>query len=608
LDLDGLLGDEPEPEKPERKRRPAKTAKTKPDEAPASEPVPEPEAVEDSPPDKAPTDREPAVQAMTKPEPVAEAAGVVEEPAQQESEAEPEAPATPEVEVPSDLAAETEPLAEVAEDAPADPTPPRLFFLTNSMNLNGVLSSRVLAPRESFHKYYADLLELAPGWVPILTGPPPASLIDRVVAERGAGAPVLVELPESAVNGPSADGPVVYVRAALLSGIKAIHFREEKSLRKHRARRYSNVHPHEDLLQVSPELFASSDAEVTIAPPEEAPSTDWLHHDRVRGAVSAALAASDSGESLAVAAGLLGATELPPDTILPPWLTWAGLTGEARAPASETDAEMADRLIFQAAYRVLGGRDQAESWSPSEVLETVAADIAANLRDEAQRIVDRNLQRVRELLNIERDFEPFRNPGSPYVAAKSFLMVLLRPDLGELLDWPTDETGADETTRVVAAVLAGRLRGLARESVKLRSIALDDITAEWAVRAANGETSSIGAAQFVTDHAKTALLLDGAELHNTAPLIPDPVSLYEALSTDARQSARIAVSRHLGWPVQVRVHVPAGSDVQRGVSIITITSTESVKVETQVDEQAFLGHLRGARKSVKATAVGILLG
>lgn len=420
---------------------------------------------------------------------------------------------------------ETMPEQETAPEeeprAPVSTTSTRpLFFLTNRMNLIGLLGSRLLAPRESFRKYYADLLELSPGWVPLLVGPPPAQLIERVVAERGAVAPVLVELSEDALIGQRLDGRVVYSRAVALADVKAIHFRDEKSLREHRSRRYGNVFPHESLLQISPELFsAESDAEVVIAAPMEAPETDWSRIDRVRGAIGAAVAAADNGEAMAVAAGLLGATRLPKGAIIPPWLSWSGLTDEAAEPTSETDAERADRLIFRAAYRVLGERDRSESWSSSEVLEAAVAEIAAaNPSVEVSAIIERHLQRVREIVNVERDFERFRNPGSPYVAAKSFLTVLLRPDLGQLLEWPVEETGIDETTRVVAAVLAGRLRGVARESVTYRDAALDDYTAAWAVQTATGRTSTLGVVEFVADDDATVVMVGGVRLKTSLPL------------------------------------------------------------------------------------------
>lgn len=422
------------------------------------------------------------------------------------------------------------PAVGVQANVVVSPKPGRLFFLTNRMNLNGILSSRILAPRESFHKYYADLLELSPGWVPLLAVQPTAQLVERVVAERGAGAPVLIELSKSVLNGLELNSSVAHVRAALYSDVVAIHFREEKSLRQHRAREYDNVHPHEDLLRVSPELFTSaSEVEFPIGAPKNGTAIDWQQIDRARGALNGLLAAGDSGEGLAVAAGALGAPQIPEGTLLPRWLTWDALTGTAAPPTVESEAELADRLIFQTAYRILGERDQAEFWSPSEVLKTVASEIAVTQPSPGvQNLVDRNLQRVREVVNVERNFEPFRNPGSPYVAAKSFLMVLLRPHLGQLLDWPAEETGADQTTRAVAAVLAGRLRGLARESVKLRNRVLDDITAEQAVQSANGANALLGAAEFVANEAGTALLLKGTELRTAVPLLPYPVSIYEA--------------------------------------------------------------------------------
>ena len=499
--------------------------------------------------------------------------------------------------------------ATVAEEAaPSEAEPRRPFYLTNRMNLNGVLSSRMLAPRESFEKYYSDLLELCPGWVPLLIAPPPAELIERVVAERGAGTPVLIELSESALDGEHPHAAVVYVRAALLSDVKAIHFRDKRSLREHQARGYDNVHPHDELLRVSPELFESGTAaEIHITAPEEAGTTNWQHLDKVRGAISAVLAAADSGEALAVAAGVLGAQQLPEGTVVPSWLTWDGLTSGELTRASDAPAQQADQLIFQTAYRVLDQRDQAQSWSPSDVLETVASEIAAGTPgDEAHAIIERNLQRIRELINVEREFEPFRNPGSPYVSAKAFLMTLLRPDLGQLLDWSMEETGADVTTRLVAAVLAGCLRGVARESVALRNKVLDDMTAAWAVRTAHGDTAPVGKARFVSDASKTALLFEEHELRVSTPLVPNPVSLYEALNDEARKSARVEVSRRLKWPVDVRVQLPAESEVQREDSIITITAIETVTVETSVDERAFLERLRALTGRVRQLATDAL--
>lgn len=488
-----------------------------------------------------------------------------------------------------------------------DSPSPRLYFLTNRMNLNSVLSSRVLAPRESFYKHYADLLDLSPGWVPVLTSPPSAALLERVVAERGAGAPVLIELSEEALRGRPADGSVIYLPAAQFTDVKAIHFRDKRSLREHQARNYGNVHPHDHLLVLSPELFESDTyVDIAIEPPGKAPRADWLDLDRVRGAVSAALAAADTGESLAVTAGLLGITEFSSDVFLPSWLSWRELSGDTEPPLSETDEEVADRLIFQSAYRVLGRCDRTESWRPIEVLDAVRADIAtADYSDRVQRSTERNLRYIREIVNIERDFEPFRNRRRQHVAAKALLMVLLRPDLGQLLEWSTAETGANDTTRVAAAVLAGRLRGLARESVENRNLAMDDLTASWAVGVAEGMPQPLGAARFITDDTRSALLIDEIEVCTSPPLVPDPFPLYEALDTGDRHSARIAASRRFGWPVEVRVQVPPDATIKNDESLITITTAGDVQIEMHVDEQVFKERLDAAPSLTKQAAAQI---
>src|SRR6185437_1000463 len=98
--------------------------------------------------------------------------------------------------------------------------------------------------------------------------------------------------------------------------------------------------------------------------------------------------------------------------------------------------------------------DVSEAWSPNEVLDAVEARVReADLADDAVDAIIRNLGRVRSIVNVEVDFEPFRQSGRALVSAKALLLVLLRPELDELLAWPEDETGADDATRIVAAVL-----------------------------------------------------------------------------------------------------------------------------------------------------------
>jgi hypothetical protein len=504
----------------------------------------------------------------------------------------------------------TEP-GSVTEDLEAVPSasvgvvasdPSALYFLTNRMNLNGVLSSRLVAPRESHDKYYVDLLEQVPGWVPLLTQPPTQALIEAVTVERGAGKPVVIEFPLGVVKETELRQPVAYVPALALSQAVAIHFREEKDLREHRARGFKNIHPHDELLKVTPELF-SSDApgEVALTAPAGSCQVSWRRIDRIRGAINAALASVQSGEQLVVAAAFLGEVKFPPAIVLPEWISWCELDDHGDvAERVSPDLGVSDHVGFRVVYEVLGEQDASEAWSPNAVLDGVATRIqGAGLAAGAADALIQNLQRVRSIVNVEADFEPFRPTARALVSAKALLLVLLRSELEELLAWPEEQTGADDLTRVTAAVLAGRLRGLAREATTLRSLALDDLTAAWAVRVARGEGGVLGKVQFSATTRGTSLTLDGIELSTQDALLPDPVAQYHKVDDVKKESLRIAVSRAVGWPVTHRITVPTDAAKTEDAGVLTILTPGEVQLVVSVDEEDFLsklGALAGAGK------------
>lgn len=469
-----------------------------------------------------------------------------------------------------------------------------LYFLTNRMNLNGILSSRLVAPRESFQKYYTDLLQQTPGWVPLLRDAPTPAQIEAVTSERGAGAPVLVEFPPDVLGKVKSDAPIVYVPAVALSEAVAIHLPSERDLREHSARGYSNVHPHDQLLRVTPELFQSDASDVvTLSPASPAPAVDWRSIDRIRGAINAALASVNSGEQLVLVAALVGATKLPSAVSVPAWFGWLDLDDHVVPDARpEPDGTWPDHVGFRAAYDVLGDRDVSEAWSPNEVLDAVESRVrVAGLADDAADAMVRNLGRVRSIVNVEVDFEPFRPSARALVSAKALLLVLLRQELDQLLAWPDDETGADDATRVVAAVLAGRLRGLARESTELRSLALDDLTAAWAVRVARGGSALLGKAQLVANSRGTSLKIGGIEVASHSALLPDLVSKYQKTVEAKKEALRIKVSRAMGWPVEHRVQIPAGASVETNEALITIATSGEVAVEVVIEEDGFVRRL-----------------
>lgn len=493
------------------------------------------------------------------------------------------------------------PAASAVLSEPAAPAR-RLYFLTNRMNLNGILGARLVAPRESFQKYYTDLLQQTPGWVPLLRDAPTRAQIDAVTSERGAGAPVLVEFPPDILGKVKSGAPIVYASAVALSEAVAIHFPSERDLREHRARGYSNVHPHDQLLRVTPELFDSSASQViTLSPTGPAPAVDWRRIDRIRGAINAAFASVSSGEQLVLAAALVGATKLPAAVSVPAWFGWFDLDDHAAHDTRpELDNTRPDHVGFRAAYDVLGDRDVSEAWSPNEVLDAVESRVReAGLADHASDAMVRNLRRVRSIVNVEVDFEPFRPSARALVSAKALLLVLLRPELDQLLGWSDEETGADDSTRIVAAVLAGRLRGLSRESTELRSLGLDDLTAAWAVRVAGGGPALLGKAKLLANSRGTSLKIDGVEVATQSALLPDLLSKYQKVADAKKEATRIMVSRTMGWPVTHRLTVPAGATTSNQDGVLTILTPDEVAMSVSVDEEEFLskiGELAGPSK------------
>lgn len=475
----------------------------------------------------------------------------------------------------------------------ATPTP-TVFFLTNRMNLNAVLSSRLIAPREAHTKYYVDLLEQVPGWVPLLTRPPTRALIESVTTERGAGPPVLIEFAASVVKKAQLTAPVVYVPALTLSQAIAIHFREERDAREHRARGYNNIHPHDELLHVTPQLFeGDSSGRVALTPPGEGIQIDWQRVDRIRGAINGALASAQSGDQLATAAAYLGHVKFPSSISVPDWMTWTEIddhntVDERLAP----NLGAPDQVCFRAAYEVLAEQDAADAWSPTAVLDSVESRIKrAGLEPDTVQTLISNLQRVRSIVNVEVDFEPFRPTARALISAKALLLVLLRPRLEQLLAWPEAETGADAMTRVTSAVLAGRLRGLARESTALRSVELDDLSAAWAVRVARGGNTSLGKVQFTSNTKGTALKLDGVELSAQDALPPDLVAKYKKVAASKKEAVRIAVSRAVGWPVTYRVTLPPRASTTEDEGALTILTPGVVELTASVDEGEFVSKI-----------------
>ena len=176
---------------------------------------------------------------------------------------------------------------------------------------------------------------------------------------------MLIEFPAEIVEAGNLDGPVAYLPAVAFAKAVAVHFREERDLREHRARGYKNVHPHDELLKVTPDLFSGeTSTDFVLTPPSPRRRVDWQRIDRIRGAINAAIGSAESGEQLAAAAAFLGEARLPATVSLPDWVSWREIDDhEGDASREAPDLEALDHIGFRAAYEVLGTQDVTDAWS-----------------------------------------------------------------------------------------------------------------------------------------------------------------------------------------------------------------------------------------------------
>lgn len=483
-----------------------------------------------------------------------------------------------------------------------------LFILTNRMNLNGMLSSRIIGPRESFGKYYRDLLELTGGSIPLLADLPSQELVDYV-SEKVRTGPALLQLTPR----PHGDGssPVFLTRAVPFSAVTAIHLPDDKSMREHLARRYNNVHPHEHLLTVSPQLFqgtvkvahleaavaTSSQTGETTTSTDTSPATDWQRLDRVRGAMSAAVYAATTAATLRTAAAVL------PGSAVQRTPLGAHLQGDDHA----TDDTDPDDLLTRTVIDIFARTDVAQAWNPREVVEHIADVVKSTNPSQAHLdMIDANLATVRAVVTNEREFTPFRETTRGLRSAKALLLVLLREELSSLLSWPETDTGADDHTLQLAAVFAGTLRGLSREAVAARSMVLDDHTARWACRteSANEEGSS----EIHTEQSGQACyLVAGSERVRSAPI--SVAERFEALSTADQEALAPQLVEILGAHDSVTVKVrsrTAQADVSKSNELIMTFPGDAV-IERSYDLDRLIRSLSDSEEA-QAAAINNVIG
>ncbi|OBB67102.1 hypothetical protein A6B34_20650 [Mycolicibacterium monacense] len=392
-----------------------------------------------------------------------------------------------------------------------------------------------------------------------------------------------------------------YATAIPLCEAVAIHVPDQKAKRELLARSYKNIHVYDDLIQITPQLFAGDTETGAPAPPGPASSVDWQLIDRVRGAVSAAISAAESGEQLALVARCLGAAVsdgVADDTV--PWLNLSVLNDFDRAAANTANRDFAtsDSLLFKVVYGVLARMDASTAWSPRAFLDAVAQAVKSGSAAPSSGEIAQNLNRVRQIIDVEAEFKPFPARGG-LVSAKAMLLFSLRLDLAQLLSWPTAETGADDGTRVVAAIFAGRLRGLSREDTKLRSRDFDDITARWAVGVAARDDPPLGDVAFIAQNDRTELLVGGVVVRRAEALLPDPAKIYRSVERAEQKAVRVKVAKIMNWPVTTVIRIGGDYETREFESGAEIETSGTFEWAQDVDESDFMQWLSESRRDRK---------
>jgi hypothetical protein len=396
----------------------------------------------------------------------------------------------------------------------------RVFVLTNRNNILDFLSGGMITPAAGISKYYVDVSATAAGRVPVFGSRVPYS---QSLEETPSSFPVAIELDLAKLSAtpiPSfSEGEVPSNTPVGIAGILAwapagviptsaalaIHFRSDVEKSEYQAREFANIPNIPVRLSVDRELFSNEDHFVntilrwlrSLPDPQPQMGAQLRTLDREAGALALVahvirgtaehlgdfgqLITADLNASPGANRGskrpkrqkrAVATTSAVSKHGLPIWLT-AQLSGKEIPTAETTEA-----IVFGAAAEVFQNVDVREAWRPLEQLDAIEdSALAKLLNDEAKAEVNRNIEAVRAVVRLDRDFRPL-NTGKGLESAKAMLMVLLRPEPTNLLAWDRAESGASDDVLAGAAYLSGMLNGHKRLPVSLRFENLDLLLAE----------------------------------------------------------------------------------------------------------------------------------
>jgi hypothetical protein len=460
---------------------------------------------------------------------------------------------------------------ELSDEARSDAAAVTSGVLTNRWNLLEFLSRRLITPFGSFEKYYDDLLRYEPGAVPIVDTPLSQELVAAVCGPDAEETvfPVFLEL------GSVKDRSPQVVETAQ---VVALHFRSQRDLDEHAARDFDNVPPGPPLV-VSPSLFDGGDGAIP-SPAASTGDTDELLSelrllDRFTGAVALAaveeVGTSNEAQALArlMDGGAWGDASCP-------WL--ATISSRVHGTPPPPIDSPNDRLMARLCERLveLDVLGDPVRFARALLEELGDGPGAEDLQPGLSRIID--------ILDGEADFQRFTEKGLAVV--KATLMLLMRPEPGDLVEWTIGDSGADPATRLTALFLCGLLHGRRVLSTRLRPEGLDAALAAWEARRVAHQASvackvsSSGRSHEVTQKGETLRVL----VEPDQPL-PELLAVADLEQVDiAKACAELAV-RH-GWTdlVTTIVEIPDGCVITVGGRTVEVPGVPVIRRRLVAEE------------------------
>ena len=341
-----------------------------------------------------------------------------------------------------------------------------LYYATNRLNAVAVLSRSVILPLSSYEKYYSDLLEHAPAWLPLFFDGVSSGVAEALCNEETSAFPVLIELsaleldldamPTMGADDDPGSALALAVRSAIPVINPVLHFRSKVELDEFVARPYNNMDPGLFNLKVSPGLFEAiaPDYPEVVQWLESLPGRDtpfpelYLSADLTFGAAVMAMQGTTDSASGAIAAA--NAEELFD-------------SGEANAlPKAKSNEHLlglvgpaaGNAWLFRRVFEVISEGPAGPRDSPRLFVDelTEGAELPGAIADE----VTTNLDRVKRILLGDSLFKRFK-PGGLGVA-KALLLFLLQPEPLDVLRWRHEDTGATAGELALAAAFSGASR------------------------------------------------------------------------------------------------------------------------------------------------------